>query len=209
MPLWAVPANRPLAQTSPGIPRGAVRHSALGTVRHSALAGLFFFALRSPGGQETLPYARLAIAGSVFDPAYLEGLKRLAAEFGAARRIEFLGTRTDVPDLMRRAEALLLCSESEAFGWVVLEAMANNAPVIASSVDGPREIIEHERTGLLVRCRDVAAYAAAMRRLLACPGLGASLAENARRMAAQRFSAAAMVKGIQAAYREVLDRRDS
>jgi hypothetical protein len=119
--------------------------------------------------------------------------------------VEFLGTRTDVPELMGRAAAVVLCSESEAFGWVIVEAMAHGAPVIASAVDGPGEIIEHGRTGLLVPCRDVAGYAAAMRSLLACPGLGASLAENARRAVAERFSAAAMVDGIRAVYREILD----
>ena len=150
------------------------------------------------------PHARLAIAGNVFDPVYFEELKRLAAELDVASRVEFLGTRTDVPALMRRAEAVVLCSESEAFGWVILEAMAHGAPVIASSVDGPREVIEHERTGLLVPCRDVAGYAAAMRRVLACPGLAAWLAGNARRAVAACFSAAAMVNGIQAVYREVL-----
>ena len=71
------------------------------------------------------PHARLAIAGNVFDPVYFEELKRLAAELDVASRVEFLGTRTDVPDLMRRAEAVVLCSESEAFGWVILEAMAH------------------------------------------------------------------------------------
>jgi glycosyltransferase involved in cell wall biosynthesis len=153
------------------------------------------------------PHARLSIAGNVFDAAYLDELKRLAAELGVASRVEFLGTRTDVPDLMRRAEALLLCSESEAFGWVILEAMAHGAPVIASSVDGPSEIIEHGRTGLLVDCSDVAGYAAAMRSLLASPSVGASLAENARRAVAERYSAAAMVNGIHAVYREVLNQR--
>lgn len=151
------------------------------------------------------PRARLAIAGNVFDAAYLEELKRLAAELGVAERVEFLGTRGDVPELMRRAEGVLLCSESEAFGWVVLEAMANGAPVIASAVDGPREVIEHERTGLLVPCRDVEGYAAAMRHLLALPDFGETLARNARREVARRFSAAAMVEGIQSVYREALE----
>lgn len=147
--------------------------------------------------------ARLAMVGNLYDEGYREELRRLAGELGVADRIEFLGIRADVPRLMRRAQAVVLCSESEAFGWVVLEAMAAGVPVIASAVDGPREILEHNRTGLLVPCRDVAGYAAAMRMVLEHPAAARALARNARAAVEQRYSAAAMVERLKSVYREV------
>ena len=154
------------------------------------------------------PRARLALAGNLFNAAYVEELKGMAARLGVADRVEFLGIRSDIPDLMRRAQAVVLCSESEAFGWVILEAMATGTPVIASAVDGPAEIIEHGRTGLLVPCRDIAGYAAAMRLLMVRPEVGCNLALNARRVVEERFSAGAMVERIQCVYREALEERN-
>ena len=148
--------------------------------------------------------ARLALAGNLFDAPYVEELKSLAASLGVADRVDFLGTRNDVPRLMRQSAAVVLCSESEAFGWVILEAMAAGTPVVASAVDGPREVIEHGKTGLLVPPGDIDGYAAALRALLTEPSLGAGLAANARRAAGERFSAAAMVADIANLYRELL-----
>ncbi len=204
--LRRVPLGMELPEPAPAAaPRDAGRFLFVGQMQRRKRHGDAIRALALAARNH--PHARLAIVGNVFDPVYLEELKHLAAELGVAGRVEFLGMRTDVPDLMRRAEAVLLCSESEAFGWVILEAMAHGAPVIASSVDGPKEIIEHERTGLLVPCGDIAGYAAAMGSLLAYPALAASLAENARRAVAERYSAARMVDGIEAVYREVLDEK--
>ncbi len=205
--LRRVPLGMELPEPAPAVPRDAGRFLFVGQIQRRKRHGDAIRALALVA--RDYPQARLAIAGNVFDAVYLEELKRLAAELGLAERVEFLGTRTDIPDLMRRAEALLLCSESEAFGWVILEAMAHGAPVIASCVGGPREIIEHERTGLLVPCGEIAGYAAAMRGLLASPALAASLAGNARRAVAERFSIASMVDGIAAVYREVLTTNDA
>ena len=54
----------------------------------------------------------------------------------------------------------------ETFGLVILEAMANGLPVVASRWPGPMDIIEHEVTGLLCPPRDVDAYAAAILRMM-------------------------------------------
>jgi len=150
------------------------------------------------------PEARLAIAGNCFDQPYLDELHHLVRELDLAGRVEFLGVRTDIPELMQRSHAVLLCSDSEAFGWVILEAMATGTPMISSAVDGPREIIENGRTGLLVPPRDVAGFAAAMRALLRNPELGCTLGHNARRVVAERFSAASMVENTKDVYRDLL-----
>ena len=139
------------------------------------------------------PEARLGIVGNVFDQEYLRVLQHSAITLGIQDKVEFLGPRKDILELMAQATGLIHCSESEAFGWVIVEAMSVGTPVIAAASDGPREILDHNRTGLLVDCGDVPGYASALRTLLSDTGLAANLANNGRQEVARRFSVTAMV----------------
>jgi glycosyltransferase involved in cell wall biosynthesis len=150
------------------------------------------------------PQLQLFLAGNTFDQNYLNELHQLAEQLGVLKRIQFLGPRTDVLDLMRNARALLLCSDHEAFGWVLVEAMSVGLPVISSAVDGPSELIEHEKTGLLVPVGDVQGYACQIRRVLQDPQFASTLAVEARSAVEQKYSARNMVQQIQDVYREVL-----
>lgn len=64
-------------------------------------------------------------------------------------RIELLGYRSDLEDLMRRATAYLMCSHNEALGRVTLEAMAAGCPVIGYAAGATKEIIQDGVTGWL------------------------------------------------------------
>lgn len=70
---------------------------------------------------------------------------------------------------------------------VLLEAMAMGVPVVASSVSGIPELINHERNGLLVAPDNPQALADAMTRVLNAPALGAALAREARASVVERF----------------------
>jgi glycosyltransferase involved in cell wall biosynthesis len=150
------------------------------------------------------PKLQLLLAGNTFDQAYFDELPKLAEQLGVRERVQFLGPRRDVLGLMRNARALLLCSEHEAFGWVLVEAMSMGLPVISSAVDGPSELIEHEKTGLLVPVGDVPAYVSQLRRILQNPQFARTLATEARSAVEQKYSARNMVTQIQDVYREVL-----
>ncbi len=153
---------------------------------------------------DEFPEARLGIAGNVYDQEYLQALQQCAIEHGLAERVEFLGPRKDILDLMAQSNGLIHCSESEAFGWVIVEAMSVGTPVIASASDGPREIIDHQRTGILLNCGDVPGYASAMRTLISDPHVTAALSANGRQEVVRRFSVATMVDRTRAAYLECL-----
>jgi glycosyltransferase involved in cell wall biosynthesis len=60
-------------------------------------------------------------------------------------------------------------SRTDSFGIVFLEAWANRLPVVAAAAGGVTEVVEHERTGLLVPFGDVDSLAAALDRLLRNP----------------------------------------
>lgn len=93
---------------------------------------------------------RLEIAGSGPDRGRLEAL---AAELGISDRVEFLGFVADpatLRDLYRRASVLTLPSAYEGLPMVLLEAMSCATPVVGSDISAIAEVIDNDRTGLLV-----------------------------------------------------------
>jgi hypothetical protein len=105
----------------------------------------------------------------------------------------------DLEKDLARAGMFVYITESEGLGSAVLLAMAAGVPVIASNVGGIPEIVEHERTGLLIE-NSPEAIASAVRRLHDDRALAQSLAAQARRMVEQRFSVERMVTDTIAIY---------
>lgn len=89
-------------------------------------------------------------------------------------RVRFLGTRADVDDLLRAADATVLTSDWEGLPMAVLESLAAGRPVVATDVDGVHEVLGGG-AGLLVPPRDPDAAAAALARVLGQPATSASL----------------------------------
>ena len=98
------------------------------------------------------------------------GLAAVAAEVGRqglSERVELLGARADIPELLAHSDVFVLSSRSEGFPVSVLEAMAAGLPVVATDVGGVAEAVEDGETGLLVPATDAEALARALERLLA------------------------------------------
>ncbi|HLK47267.1 MAG TPA: glycosyltransferase family 4 protein [Bryobacteraceae bacterium] len=98
-----------------------------------------------------------------------------------------------------RAGVFVYISESEGLGSAVLLAMSAGVPVIASQVGGLREIVQHERTGLLTENSEDS-IASAIERLRRDRALAQRLAAEARSMVEQRFSIDRMVTDTLAVY---------
>lgn len=84
------------------------------------------------------------------------------------------------------ASADAFCSPAtggESFGIVLLEAMAAGAPVVASNINGYRDVVAHERNGLLAPPRESTSLAAAIARLINSPGLAQRLSDAGRQVA--------------------------
>jgi glycosyltransferase involved in cell wall biosynthesis len=80
---------------------------------------------------------------------------------------------------MRGADAFVLSSYWEGFGNVVIEALASGAPAIVSDCDfGPREIVEHEKSGLIFKSADQKALTLAIDRVVEDKVLQARLREQ-------------------------------
>lgn len=153
--------------------------------------------------RQQLPHARLSIAGSVFDVAYQQFLEQLVQELKLTEAVTFLGLRNDIPSLMQQAEAVVLCSDKDALPLTILEAMTVGVPVVASAVDGNKELVRDGETGFLVAHRDVEGYAAALHTLLAQPDLSLRFSRQAQVMIQEQYSAKRMVEQIAAVYQEV------
>jgi glycosyltransferase involved in cell wall biosynthesis len=86
---------------------------------------------------------------------------------------------TDVMSAYRTHDVLAWPSTYEGFGMVVIEAMSQRLPVVATPVGCARTLVRHERTGLSVAPRDVDALAAALTRALGDTALRARMADAA------------------------------
>ncbi|WP_336788242.1 glycosyltransferase family 4 protein [Paenibacillus sp. MMO-177] len=80
---------------------------------------------------------------------YLEELHLLAEQLKVEKYVRFTGFREDIDEVCCAADLLLLCSENEPFGRVIIEAMAQGTPVVATSGGGVSEIIQHGQSGML------------------------------------------------------------
>jgi glycosyltransferase involved in cell wall biosynthesis len=84
----------------------------------------------------------------------LDDLRAYAQELNMTDKVIFTGSRQDVPALMKSFDILVHPSDREAFGRVIMEAMALGVPVVATACGGPSEIIEDEQSGFLVDVGD-------------------------------------------------------
>ena len=151
-----------------------------------------------------LPGLELRIAGAVVDPAYLQDLKQLVRREQLDGLVSFLGPRRDVLDLMGQSDVLLHTADTEAFGMVLIEAMAVSLPVIAPAIEGPKEIVEDQVSGLLVPPGEVGRYAEAIRALMKNPELGHQLSFNARKRVETLFNAERMAQETAEVYTSLL-----
>lgn len=140
--------------------------------------------------------AHLVIVGSAkfvkrdgrFDhPAYVASLGGLVRSLGLTERVSVMGERRDIPRVLEALDILLVPSLQEPFGRVVIEAMAMERTVVATSVGGPAEIIRHDRDGLLLPPRDMELWAREVHRLLNEPRRMTSMARSARQRVVEQF----------------------
>lgn len=154
-----------------------------------------------------LPSVKVQIIGDA--PAkkqmYKDDLVLLTKRLGVSDRVEFMGNRRDIPEILSQADCLVLSTIThEAFGRVIIEAQAAGVPVVATRVGGVTEIIEHEKTGLLVLPKDVEALSEAVLRILNNPELGCAFNIEAKKKIADRYTLAHMCDATIAVYNELM-----
>lgn len=119
--------------------------------------------------------------------------ERYVETAGLSDRVRFLGDRSDIPDLMTHADIFALISHYESMPLAILEAMRGGMPVVASRVGGNAEVVEHGRTGYLVKRGSVEEIRQALRDLLSNDGLRLGMGQLARRKFEHGFTEVGMV----------------
>ena len=146
-------------------------------------------------------HAVLLLAGDgEMKKTILEHIDRL----GLADRVLLLGTRNDVPSLLKSADLYVLPSRTEGLPNALLEAMVAGCPIVTTDVPGCRDLIRHEETGLLVPCGDVAALAAAMHRLLDDRDMALRLGRRAAEEVIDKWHIDSTYEAYAALYEETL-----
>lgn len=128
---------------------------------------------------------KIAIVG---DGELKENLNNLTVELGVNREVKFLGVRKDVKELMVSSKIFVLPSRWEGFGLVIIEAMSNMLPVIATNVGGIPELIEDGKDGILVPPENPKALARAISNLLENEELREKLSQTAYKKVREKYS---------------------
>ncbi len=170
-----------------------------GVGRLEPIKGFRYFVAAAGAARAELSGVHFVLAG---DGSEREMLASLAAQSGA--HIQFLGMRSDVPQLMAAFDICIVPSLNEGMGRVVLEAGAAQTAIIASHAGGIPELLEGGR-GVLVPPADAGALASAICRLARNPDERARLGSAARRHFVPHYSLEAMAARIDALYEALIE----
>jgi glycosyltransferase involved in cell wall biosynthesis len=132
-------------------------------------------------------------------------LQREVAEAGLAGKVHLAGFREDVPSCLAAMEVMVLPSiKSDGVPQVIIQALAMRKPVVASAVGGIPEVIQHQRTGVLVPPNDPQALAAAIVQVLRDPQPAAEWARAGGQLIDTRYAMERMIDRTAAVYTAVL-----
>lgn len=147
------------------------------------------------------PDARFVLVGD----GPLEGnLAEQIRRRGLHDTVRLAGFHADVPSVLSAADVFVLPSYMEGMPNAVLEAFAARLPVVASAVGGLAEVIEHERTGLLIPPGDAGGLSAAVCRILDERELAGRLAKAGAERARERFSIQRVTDEYESLYRKLI-----
>jgi glycosyltransferase involved in cell wall biosynthesis len=143
------------------------------------------------------PEVHLVIVG---DGPLKAELEREAYRAGVSEHVHLLGFRRDISNLLGAFDIFAQPSLWEGLSISLIEALAAGKPVVATDIEGNREVVDHGETGLLVRPADPDAFAEGLIALLLDRSLAKRFGDCAPRVALKRFSEERMVAEILAAY---------
>lgn len=133
-------------------------------------------------------------------------LEKLAEKLKINGNVKFLGHQESIPRMLKSSDLFVLPSLKEAFGLVLLEAMAAQLPIIATNVGGIPEIIDDRKTGILVEPKDSDALAQSILMLLNNKPLRDKLAFLGHHKV-KEFGVQTMVEKTKKVYAEILKKK--
>lgn len=122
------------------------------------------------------------------DGPLLTHLETRIKQLNLAESVKLLGYTNNIPKFLMNIDLLVLTSEQEAFGRILVEAMAFRRPVIASRVDGIPEIVQDGICGYLVEPEDIPGFAGKIAKLAQDPELRTKMGQAAYNHVKANFS---------------------
>lgn len=152
------------------------------------------------------PRAKLLLIGDGWRRAEYE---RRVERAGLSGRVAFAGLigPDEVPAAIHAMDVLVHTSLREGLARVLPQALISGVPVISYDVDGAREVVVNDETGVLLPPKDVDGLTRELRRLLADAGLRERLGRTGRQRFTHQFDKAVMVRGIEEVYTELVRKR--
>lgn len=141
------------------------------------------------------------------DGPEMRHLKELSSNLGINEHVEFLGqlSHEKVLVYMAKANIFSLPSWDEAFGVVYVEAMAQGKPVIGCKGEGIEGFVEHGKTGMLVKPKDVDSLVKAIDYLLSHPDEAKAMGERARKLVLEKYTWEKNAEKTIEVYKEILN----
>ena len=137
------------------------------------------------------------------DAAYEERLRSRAKTAGIESRVRFTGFLEESSNHLRAMDVVLVCSRTEAFGRVTVEAMLEGKPVIGSDRGCTPELLGDGERGLVYRKGDISDLADKAMSIYECPETARRMGERGRRWAEEQFGSerygsevAAIIEGL-------------
>jgi glycosyltransferase involved in cell wall biosynthesis len=119
-------------------------------------------------------------------------------------RVRFLGSLEDIPTFLKSLDVFVLPTRSEAFGIVIVEAMASGVPVVATNIGGVPEIVNSPDIGLLVPGVTPALFASGIVEVLSLPDAGRAMGAKAQESVRRRFDSSVIGEKLSSIYAEIL-----
>ncbi|HZC47299.1 MAG TPA: glycosyltransferase [Candidatus Acidoferrum sp.] len=135
-----------------------------------------------------------------------EDLEREIARLGCAPNVKLLGRIDDTHHLLWASDIFAMPSLKEGLGVAALEAMASAIPVVASDVGGLHEVVEDDRTGIVVPPAHPEKIEAAIHRLAESEELRLQMGTAARARAVEKYSMEKMAARTLALYRACVEK---
>jgi len=153
--------------------------------------GLDFLILAAARIKKSQPTWRFMIIGEGPERSKIENLIKKS---NLENTVFLTGFISDAFECLKAFDLFVLPSVKEGQPWTILEAMAAEIPIVATNIAGIPEMIENEKSGLLVEPADSEALSLAIEKMLTHPSLAHECAKNAFHIVREKFNLEEMIK---------------
>jgi glycosyltransferase involved in cell wall biosynthesis len=150
--------------------------------------------------RKDVPNFKLVVVG---DGPLRADLLKLVAELDLDGRVVLAGKRDDVPQILQASDIYVNSSLFEGLPFSILEAMAAGLPVVATAVDGNKEIVKDQENGMLVPAEDAGGLAKALTTLAIDDERRRFLGMQGKDTISKKFSMDRMLQKTEQLYREL------